>query len=699
MIFETWNEWQMTHSLGTMAKRKKWELKWNSCLCPSIRSDVWSSSGKFLHSKNSLGHVWTSSDGYLTDTIKPIDNFGDLTIPHGWRRDWTLSDECLHLWNNVREYQWNNGFTLEIPSRFSQWGFLSVHRWSGKCLRSWWGWAAVDELIWPPFPLRFERDDRTVCLSLDGEKHCQSFFTGWTRATWDDVEERSLLQVESDDLIIFEGILGRSDRLSHLDCPFAEEICRMEGRIWDQIDLAKLLISLPIRLPIKWWNVWPSVLLLSAQLPEKKTRSLLDDDFAPCTFLWPNRPYGICLDLCSEGSLRWREDVQWAEEWILLPFLEDQPTHPERRDFSGSYWMREDMSRWISHLWLSWSTEMREICGRRQRVFVPHPSSISSWVSSFNDSMRDFSSSVCSFPFAWLKMKMRMISNVPLLLLDKKTKNIRVWTMCLCPNSSTSCSLKSIQGRIDGSNGGLDDRSHLPCRSTLQIESLGSVAHHRRWSAAATDGPSSPLLSLLSDRLLNDEEKRSLIEHLRADQFFYFVDRLEMRNQLSIATNIDITRRRFQGQYVASTRDFSSTHRSGNRHSIRRTMMFSTELFTIQRSSQWSNPSGRMGMNEWWRGDGQSGGQRGCVADVKDTGRETSGEGTIEMVEQREVEEEKFYRSSKANLPLTHPRSDRRCSHLHLSADPLVRTLSTLFSWNQVSVVSETIHVERRMSS
>jgi hypothetical protein len=30
-----------------------------------------------------------------------------------------------------------------------------------------------------------------------------------------------------------------------------------------------------------------------------------------------------------------------------------------------------------------------------------------------------------------------------------------------------------------------------------------------------------------------------------------------------------------------------------------------------------------------------------------------------EMVEQREEEEEKFYRSSKANLPLTHPRSDR----------------------------------------
>jgi hypothetical protein len=169
--------------------------------------------------------------------------------------------------------------------------------------------------------------------------------------------------------------------------------------------------------------------------------------------------------------------------------------------------------------------------------------------------------------------------------------------MSLSPNSSTSCSLKSIKGRIDGSNGGLDDRSHLPCRSTLPIESIGSVAHHRRWSAA-TDGPPSPLLSFLSDRLLNDEEKRSLIEHLRADQFVSFVDRLEMRNQLSIATKIDITRRRFQGQYAALTRDFSSTHRSGNRHSIRRTTMFTTELFTIQRSGQCSNPSGRMGDRE-----------------------------------------------------------------------------------------------------
>ena len=138
---------------------------------------------------------------------------------------------------------------------------------------------------------------------------------------------------------------------------------------------------------------------------------------------------------------------------------------------------------------------------------------------------------------------------------------------------------------------------------------------------------------------------------------------------------------------------------------IRRTTMCTTELFAIQRSGQWSNPSGLMGTNEWWRGDGQSGteengGQRGCVADVKDTGREreTSGEGTIEMVEHREEEEDKFYRSSKANLPHSHT---DQIEDVRINICLLIPqfTLSTLFSWNQVTVVIETIHVERRMSS
>ena len=172
---------------------------------------------------------------------------------------------------------------------------LSVHKWSWKCLRSWWGWSAVDELIWPPLPLRSERDDRIVCLSLD--------------------------------LIIFEEISQsreekRSDCLSHLDCPFAGDICRMEGRIEDQIDLAKLLIPLPIRLPIKWLDVWPSVLLLSANLPEKKTRSLPNDGFAPCTFLSPNRTSRKAFALKGSSMTR--------GGWLLFRFVLSSSSIPWR---------------------------------------------------------------------------------------------------------------------------------------------------------------------------------------------------------------------------------------------------------------------------------------------------------------------------------------------------------------------------------
>ena len=49
------------------------------------------------------------------------------------------------------------------------------------------------------------------------------------------------------------------------------------------------------------------VLLLSANLPEKKTWSLLDDGFTPCAFFALDSPpslQGICPDLCSEGSRR-----------------------------------------------------------------------------------------------------------------------------------------------------------------------------------------------------------------------------------------------------------------------------------------------------------------------------------------------------------------------------------------------------------
>jgi hypothetical protein len=71
---------------------------------------------------------------------------------------------------------------------------------------------------------------------LDGEKHGQSFFTGWSRAAWDDVEERSDhlrggLSEKRKELIV--------SPISIVHSP--GNICRMEGRISDKIDLLKLL--------------------------------------------------------------------------------------------------------------------------------------------------------------------------------------------------------------------------------------------------------------------------------------------------------------------------------------------------------------------------------------------------------------------------------------------------------------------------
>ena len=114
-----WTIEQMGEQWKFDQRTREERIEVKSCLCPSILSDVWSSSWKFLHSTNPLRRLWTSSDENLTGTSKLIDNFGNLTIPIGSTRDSTLPDECSHLWNDVREDRWNNGFTLEIPSRFS----------------------------------------------------------------------------------------------------------------------------------------------------------------------------------------------------------------------------------------------------------------------------------------------------------------------------------------------------------------------------------------------------------------------------------------------------------------------------------------------------------------------------------------------------------------------------------------------------
>ena len=108
--------------------------------------------------------------------------------------------------------------------------------------------------------------------------------------------------------------------------------------------------------------------------------------------------------------------------------------------------------------------------------------------------------------------------------------------------------------------------------------------------------------------------------------------------------------------------------------------------------SLWPNVNERM-MERWGTERGwRERGQRGCVADVKDTGRERR------VAKQREEEEDKFYWSSKANLPHSHT---DQIEDVHINICLLIPqfTLSTLFSSNQVTVVIETIHVERRMSS
>ena len=150
----------------------------------------------------------------------------------------------------------------------------------------------MDELIWPLLPLRFERDDRTVGLSLDGENHCQSFFTGWIRATWDDVAERSLLQAESDDLIVFEEIFRRREE-KRLALPSRLSIRRgnlPNGRKDFRSDGSGQAPQSPSNsFADEMIGCLIIVLLVSANLPEKKTRSLFDDGFPQCTFLWPNR--------------------------------------------------------------------------------------------------------------------------------------------------------------------------------------------------------------------------------------------------------------------------------------------------------------------------------------------------------------------------------------------------------------------------
>ena len=94
------------------------------------------------------------------------------------------------------------------------------------------------------------------------------------------------------------------------------------------------------------------------------------------------------------------------------------------------------------------------------------------------------------------------------------------------------------------------------------------------------------------------------------------------------------------------------------------------------------------GLEEGWRTSA-----RKCLRHSSDGRRKRE-----EMAQQREEEEDKFYRSSKANLPHSHT---DQIEDAHINICPLIPqfTLSTLFSWSQVTVVIETIHVERCMSS
>ena len=214
----------------------------------------------------------------------------------------------------------------------------------------------------------------------------------------------------------------RSDCLSHLDCPFAREHLPNGRKDFRSDRSGRGPHSPSHSFADEMIGCLTIVLLVSANLPEKKTRSLLDDGFVPCTFSCPNRSrlQGIWLDLCSEGSLQWREEVDWSNVSMDLSSLTELKHGDER-------------NLWAMIGIVYFSSFLPHFMDRKLQWFHG-----------------DLWSSVWSFPFAYWRWRWRwgtvsaatrMIWNVPLLLLDK-TKNIRVWTMCLCPNSSTSCSLK-----------------------------------------------------------------------------------------------------------------------------------------------------------------------------------------------------------------------------------------------------------------
>ena len=152
--------------------------------------------------------------------------------------------------------------------------------------------------------------------------------------------------------------------------------------------------------------------------------------------------------------------------------------------------------------------------GRECLFLILRPSR--SWVESFNDSMGI--SRLPSGVFHSLEWRWRWWWFGMSLFFSSTRRRTFGYERCVCVPTRPRWNRSK-----GGSNGGRgDDRLHLPCRLTLPIESLSSVGHHE-------DGHQQQplvllLLLFLNDRLLNDEEKRSLIEHLRADQFFSFVD-------------------------------------------------------------------------------------------------------------------------------------------------------------------------------
>ena len=186
--------------------------------------------------------------------------------------------------------------------------------------------------------------------------------------------------------------------------------------------------------------------------------------------------------------------------------------------------------------------------------------------------------------------------------------------------------------------------------NVLLVRSFRSV-HRWRWSRWESFASSPSLLSACLSSVTVIQFQGDAFAFL-SDQFEWFsdcfaiVDRLEMRNQSSIAIKIDITRRRFQDQTRCFDEEFLSNSSIGQ--SSFDPTNNNVHHPTLGPMVKFLWPNGNERMMERWCTEGI---RRGCEGHWD---KETSGEGITEMVEQREEEEDKFYRSSKTNLPHYH---------------------------------------------